>query len=91
MASRQCWVEFRIWHSFFGHGIGIVSFFSGTAFYRFQKPGGSPLTRISQVLVASFHKWNVVVPKDSILLYETQDKTPAIKGSRKLEHSNGLK
>ncbi|KAM3705603.1 hypothetical protein ACJW31_03G092700 [Castanea mollissima] len=76
---------------FFVMGIGIVSFFSGTAFYRFQKPGGSPLTRIFQVLVASFQKWNAVVPKDSSLLYETQDKTSAIKGSCKLEHSNGLK
>jgi peptide/histidine transporter 3/4 len=71
--------------------IAIASFFSGTPFYRFQKPGGSPLKRIFQVLVASFHKWNLKVPKDASLLYETQNESSAIKGSRKLEHSDGLK
>ncbi|THG18304.1 hypothetical protein TEA_021605 [Camellia sinensis var. sinensis] len=72
-------------------GIAIVSFFSGTPLYRFQNPGGSPLTRLCQVLVASFCKWNLEVPADSILLYETPDKTSAIEGSRKLDHTNDLK
>ncbi|GMP92704.1 hypothetical protein CsSME_00042813 [Camellia sinensis var. sinensis] len=72
-------------------GIAIVSFFSGTPLYRFQNPGGSPLTRLCQVLVASFRKWNLEVPADSILLYETPDKTSAIEGSRKLDHTNDLK
>jgi peptide/histidine transporter 3/4 len=44
-----------------------------------------------QVLVASFHKWNLEVPLDSSLLYETQDKHSAIEGSRKLVHSDELK
>eukprot|EP00262_Sarcandra_glabra_P012221 TRINITY_DN3106_c0_g2_i2.p1 TRINITY_DN3106_c0_g2~~TRINITY_DN3106_c0_g2_i2.p1 ORF type:complete len:585 (+),score=93.23 TRINITY_DN3106_c0_g2_i2:326-2080(+) len=69
-------------------GLAIGSFFSGTALYRFQKPGGSPLTRLCQVLVASFRKWNIDVPSDSSLLYELPDKTSAIKGSRKLDHSD---
>lgn len=72
-------------------GIAIASFFSGTPLYRFQKPGGSPITRMCQVLVASFRKWKLEVPKDSNLLYETPDKNSAIEGSRKLEHSNELK
>jgi len=71
--------------------IAIASFFSGTPLYRFQKPGGSPLTRMCEVLVASFRKWNLAVPADSNLLYETADKTSAIKGSRKLEHTDELK
>ncbi|CAM8950953.1 unnamed protein product [Rhodiola kirilowii] len=71
-------------------GIAIVSFFSGTPLYRFQKPGGSPVTRMCQVLVASFRKWNVEVPTDSSLLYEVADKS-AIEGSRKLEHSDELR
>ncbi|XP_065855473.1 protein NRT1/ PTR FAMILY 8.3-like [Euphorbia lathyris] len=70
-------------------GIAIASFFSGTPLYRFQRPGGSPITRMGQVLVASFRKRNVEVPSDSSLLYETQDS--AIEGSRKLEHSDELK
>ncbi|KAF5939638.1 hypothetical protein HYC85_023897 [Camellia sinensis] len=72
-------------------GIAIVSFFSGTPLYRFQNPGESPLTRLCQVLVASFRKWNLEVPTDSILLYETPDKTSVIEGSRKLDHTNDLK
>nr|GMD92341.1 protein NRT1/ PTR FAMILY 8.3-like [Ipomoea batatas] len=54
-------------------GLAIASFFAGTPLYRFQKPGGSPLTRMCQVLVASIHKWNVTAPIDSSLLYETPD------------------
>ncbi|XVE85541.1 hypothetical protein DITRI_Ditri17bG0098500 [Diplodiscus trichospermus] len=72
-------------------GLAIASFFSGTPLYRFQKPGGSPITRMCQVLVASFHKWNLKVPEDSSFLYETGDKHSAIAGSRKLEHSDELK
>ncbi|CAI9774703.1 unnamed protein product [Fraxinus pennsylvanica] len=72
-------------------GIAIVSFFSGTSLYRFQKPGGSPITRMCQVLVASCHKWNLTVPSDSSHLYETSDKSSAIEGSRKLLHTDELK
>ncbi|KAG6396807.1 hypothetical protein SASPL_142964 [Salvia splendens] len=72
-------------------GFAIVSFFSGTNLYRFQRPGGSPITRMCQVLVASFRKWNLVVPDDSSLLYELPDKSSAIEGSRKLLHTDELK
>ncbi|XP_042503187.1 protein NRT1/ PTR FAMILY 8.3-like [Macadamia integrifolia] len=71
--------------------IAIASFFLGTPLYRFQKPGGSPLARMCQVLVASLRKWNLEVPCDSSLLYELPDKTSAIEGSRKLEHCDELK
>lgn len=72
-------------------GLAIISFFSGTKLYRFQKPGGSPITRMCQVLVASFHKRDLRVPGDSNLLYEVRDKSSAIEGSRKLEHSDELR
>ncbi|GAB4847816.1 hypothetical protein Ancab_026878 [Ancistrocladus abbreviatus] len=72
-------------------GIAIASFFSGTPLYRFQKPGGSPLTRMCQVLVASFHKRKLKFPEDSSLLYETSNKNSAIEGSRKLEHTEEFK
>ncbi|XP_049365612.1 protein NRT1/ PTR FAMILY 8.3-like [Solanum verrucosum] len=71
--------------------IAIASFFFGTPLYRFQKPGGSPLTRMCQVLVAAFHKWNLSVPDDSTLLYETPDKSSTIEGSRKLLHTDELR
>lgn len=69
--------------------IAVVSFFSGTRLYRYQKPGGSPLTRIIQVLVASVRKYKVKVPEDKSLLYETADtESSSIQGSRKLDHTN---
>ncbi|KAG5542199.1 hypothetical protein RHGRI_021908 [Rhododendron griersonianum] len=71
-------------------GIAIASFFSGTSLYRFQNPQGSPLTRMCQVLVASFRKRNLEVPTDSSLLYEEPDKTSAMEGSRKLDHTDEL-
>ncbi|VFQ94418.1 unnamed protein product [Cuscuta campestris] len=71
--------------------LAIASFFAGTPLYRFQKPGGSPITRVCQVLVASFRKWNATVPIDSSLLYESQDKVSAIEGSRKLLHTDELR
>ncbi|PKI54872.1 hypothetical protein CRG98_024755 [Punica granatum] len=72
-------------------GLAIGSFFSGTPIYRFQKPGGSPITRVCQVVVASFRKWNVKLPEDSSLLFEVGENGSAIEGSRKLEHTDELK
>ncbi|GMH23040.1 hypothetical protein Nepgr_024883 [Nepenthes gracilis] len=71
--------------------IAVVSFFSGSRFYRLQQPGGSPLTRIFQVVVSSFRKINIKVPSDKSLLYETADEESNIKGSRKLEHTEYLR
>ncbi|XP_074309039.1 protein NRT1/ PTR FAMILY 8.3-like isoform X2 [Silene latifolia] len=72
-------------------GIAALSFLSGTLMYRFQKPGGSPLTRMSQVIVASLRKRKLEVPQDYSLLYEISDQHSAIAGSRKLEHTDELK
>ncbi|KAI6671006.1 hypothetical protein NL676_005891 [Syzygium grande] len=49
--------------------IAVSTFFSGTRLYRNQKPGGSPLTRLCQVVVASFRKYRVEVPADKSLLF----------------------
>lgn len=93
-SSVLVWIQDNVgWGIGFGipaifMGIAIASFFAGTTLYRFQKPGGSPITRICQVLVASCRKWNLQVPKDSSLLFETQNKSSVIEGSRKLEHSD---
>ncbi|XP_057504480.1 protein NRT1/ PTR FAMILY 8.1-like [Actinidia eriantha] len=70
--------------------VAVVSFFSGTRLYRNQRPGGSPLTRILQVLVASFRKVWVHVPDDESLLYETAEEEYVVKGSRKLDHTKQL-
>ncbi|KAL9229470.1 hypothetical protein vseg_004933 [Gypsophila vaccaria] len=72
-------------------GVAITCFVSGTPLYRFQSPAGSPLTRMLQVIVASVRKRRLEVPQESSLLNETQDKDSTIVGSRKLEHTEGLK
>ncbi|KAJ4769120.1 Protein NRT1/ PTR FAMILY 8.1 [Rhynchospora pubera] len=56
-----------------------------------QRPAGSPLTRIAQVVVSCVRKWRVHVPEDTSLLHELTDKESAIVGSRKMEHSNQFK
>ncbi|KAL8140639.1 hypothetical protein V2J09_006660 [Rumex salicifolius] len=70
--------------------LAVVSFFSGSRLYRLQTPGGSPLTRILQVIVASVRKRSVKVPTDGTALYETADEEATIQGSRKLSHTNEL-
>ncbi|KAL1541106.1 protein NRT1/ PTR FAMILY 8.1-like [Salvia divinorum] len=96
-SSVLVWVQMNVgWNWGFGipavaMAIAVVSFFSGTRLYRNQKPGGSPLTRICQVLVASFRKYHVEVPANEESLYETGDADSAIKGSRKLEHTKDLR
>ncbi|KAL2621052.1 hypothetical protein R1flu_001257 [Riccia fluitans] len=72
-------------------GLAIGSFFFGTPLYRHQKPGGSPLTRIAQVLVASVRKWSIRVPTDHHDLNEVHDKESAIQGSRKIRHTNAYR
>ncbi|KAI9153045.1 hypothetical protein LWI28_004911 [Acer negundo] len=69
----------------------LIALGTGSKLYRLQKPGGSPLTRICQVIVASCRKANVKVPADKSLLYETADEECSIQGSRKLESTDELK
>ncbi|XP_028779958.1 protein NRT1/ PTR FAMILY 8.1-like [Neltuma alba] len=95
-SSLLVWVQDNVgWGWGFGipavtMAIAVVSFFSGTRLYRNQKPGGSPLTRICQVIAASIRKYKVQVPEDKSLLYEIADTESVIQGSRKLDHSKGL-
>ncbi|KAF6165803.1 hypothetical protein GIB67_012700 [Kingdonia uniflora] len=95
-ASVLVWIQTNVgWGWGFGipavtMAVAVVSFFSGTRRYRNQKPGGSALTRIAQVIVASFKKIHANVPDDKNLLYETVDEESVIKGSRKLDHTKTL-
>ncbi|KAL5540111.1 hypothetical protein UlMin_044198 [Ulmus minor] len=96
-SSVLVWIQMNVgWGWGFGipavaMAIAVVFFFSGSRLYRLQKPGGSPLTRIVQVIVASFRKYNVQVPADKSLLHETADEECIIEGSRKLEHTDKLR
>lgn len=96
-SSVLVWIQMNVgWGWGFGipavaMAVAVVSFFSGSSLYRIQKPGGSPFTRIFQVIVASFLKFNVTVPSEKSLLYETAEEECHIQGSRKLEHTDKLK
>lgn len=70
-------------------GISNMLFFLGTPLYRHRLPGGSPLTRIAQVLVAAFRKRNVSFDTAELVgLYELPGNRSAIKGSTKIPHSD---
>jgi peptide/histidine transporter 3/4 len=69
--------------------MGTVFFLAGTRYYRHHPPGGNPLARIGQVMVASARKWNLQIPSDSDLLYEVSlDMESTIRGSRKIQHTD---
>ncbi|XP_073274862.1 protein NRT1/ PTR FAMILY 5.6-like [Primulina huaijiensis] len=66
-----------------------VIFCVGRPFYRFQKPKGSPLTPMLQVLVAAIAKRNLAYPSESDQLYEVPKSD--MKQGRLVSHTNKLK
>ncbi|KAL3511511.1 hypothetical protein ACH5RR_030912 [Cinchona calisaya] len=85
------------WGSAFGSlaiamGMSNMVFFLGTPLYRHRLPGGSPLTRVAQVLVAAFRKRNASFDSgDFVGLYELPGKRSAIKGSSKIAHTDDFR
>ncbi|XP_004296304.1 PREDICTED: putative peptide/nitrate transporter At5g19640-like [Fragaria vesca subsp. vesca] len=69
--------------------VALLSYLMGSSRYRYIKPCGNPLPRVAQVFVAAAKKWHVV-PADADDLYEMEGKESAIKGSRKILHSNEI-
>ncbi|KAI4334675.1 hypothetical protein L6164_013392 [Bauhinia variegata] len=69
--------------------VALVSYLAGTPWYRHVKPSGNPVVRVTQVFVAASRKWKVVRSSDD-QLYEVEGAESAIKGSRKIRHSNEL-
>ncbi|XP_042469073.1 protein NRT1/ PTR FAMILY 3.1-like isoform X1 [Zingiber officinale] len=72
-------------------GISVVAFAVGHPLYIKMKPGGSPLTRLTQVIVAAFRKRNAVKPEDPNLLYEDKELDSAISTAGRLLHTNRLR
>lgn len=85
------------WGSAFGSlaiamGISNMVFFLGTPIYRHRLPGGSPLTRVAQVLVAAFRKRNAAFSSSELIgLFEVPGKQSAIKGSGKISHTEDFR
>ncbi|XP_050223675.1 protein NRT1/ PTR FAMILY 6.1 [Mercurialis annua] len=85
------------WGSAFGSlaiamGVSNTLFFLGTPMYRHRLPGGSPLTRVAQVLVAAFRKRNASFSSSEMIgLYEIPGKHSAIMGSGKIAHTDDFR
>lgn len=85
------------WGSAFGSlaiamGMSNMLFFIGTPLYRHRLPGGSPLTRVAQVLVAAFQKRKASFSSSELIgLYEVPGKRSAIKGSGKIAHTDDFR
>jgi peptide/histidine transporter 3/4 len=58
--------------------LDLGSFLLGSSLYRFQKPGGSPLARMCQLIVAAAHNFNKDLPCDCSLLYEIPGHGPGV-------------
>ncbi|KAI3882192.1 hypothetical protein MKX03_027002 [Papaver bracteatum] len=85
------------WGSAFGSlaiamGVSNAVFFIGTPLYRHRLPGGSPLTRVAQVLVAAFRKRHKSFSSSELVgLYEIPGRHSAIKGSAKIAHTDDFR
>ncbi|KAJ8749068.1 hypothetical protein K2173_013675 [Erythroxylum novogranatense] len=74
-----------------GLAISIIVFLVGTPLYRHKLPAGSPFTRISQVLAASFRKWKVKVPDDPKELHELSWEEISRSGKFRIDHTPSLR
>ncbi|KAJ1298083.1 hypothetical protein BS78_01G426400 [Paspalum vaginatum] len=70
--------------------LAIASFVSGSRSYRVQKPLGSPIVRVFQVIVAAIRKRNAGLPHDDSLLHELHQKASMADGD-KLQHTPELR
>lgn len=71
--------------------VALILFLAGTRRYRHFLPGGNPLSRVCQVIVAAARKWTADKPSSSKELYEIGSKECVSTGSRKLLHTEGFK
>ncbi|XP_059665170.1 protein NRT1/ PTR FAMILY 7.1-like [Cornus florida] len=67
--------------------LALLLFLMGSRGYGYVQPCGNPLPRVAQVFVAASRKWNVTLAQGNDL-YEVDGSESAIKGSRKIHHSN---
>ncbi|KAK7295858.1 hypothetical protein RJT34_18770 [Clitoria ternatea] len=70
--------------------VALISFLSGYKRYRYVEACGNPVIRIIQVFVSALRKWKVV-PATEDKLYEVEGPESAIKGSRKIRHSEDFR
>ncbi|KAF2282678.1 hypothetical protein GH714_043788 [Hevea brasiliensis] len=71
--------------------VGYVFLVSGIFRYRHFKPSGNPISRFSQVIVASFGKMKLQVPQNGEGLYEVLGREGEISSARRILHTNDFK
>lgn len=71
--------------------LSILAFVFGSSLYVKLKPGGSPLTRLAQVIAAAVKKRKSVAPEDPKLLYRNRELDAAITGHGTLVHTDQFK
>nr|KAJ0209938.1 hypothetical protein LSAT_V11C400174160 [Lactuca sativa] len=69
--------------------IALMSVLSGSFRYRHFKPSGNPISRFSQVIVASMRKIKLEVPSNGDGLYEDYSRDEG--GTRRIYHTNDFK
>ncbi|GMH17232.1 hypothetical protein Nepgr_019073 [Nepenthes gracilis] len=69
----------------------LILLLSGTLRYRHFKPSGNPISRFSQVILASFRKMHLEVPSHGEGLYEVDGKDGEAGGTRRILHTDGFK
>lgn len=70
-----------------GLAVSVIVFLVGTPYYRHRLPAGSPLTRMSMVLVAAFRKWKVPLPKDPKHLHQLSLHDFSNLGNFRIDHT----
>ncbi|KAG0552020.1 hypothetical protein BDA96_01G472600 [Sorghum bicolor] len=71
--------------------LAITSFVLGSSSYTVQKPMGSPIVRVFQVIVAAVRKWDVGLPNDDSLLHELLQEKASMADGDKLQHTPVLR
>ncbi|GER25044.1 major facilitator superfamily protein [Striga asiatica] len=66
--------------------LALAGYLLGSPKYRYVKACGNPIPRVAQVFAASFRKWNSRPVEAG--LYEVEGSESAIKGSRKIFHTD---
>ncbi|XP_074276756.1 protein NRT1/ PTR FAMILY 3.1-like [Silene latifolia] len=72
-------------------GLSIIAFVVGYPLYYRPKPGGSPLVRMCQVVVAAWKKRNVPMPNHADLLYHNKQLDALISVDGRLLHTEQFK
>ncbi|PIN04140.1 H+/oligopeptide symporter [Handroanthus impetiginosus] len=75
------------WVATASSALALAAFLLGSRGYCYIKPSGNPIPRVMQVFVAAAKKWNATL-QEGDTLYEVEGSESAIKGSRKIFHSD---